>query len=405
MSKFYLPDLGEGLQSAEIVEWKIKAGDKVKTDQLILVVETAKAIVEIPSPVEAHIEKINFVAGDSVDVGAALMEYQEAGASEEGLAEEGASVTGEGVSVTAEPKSVSVVGRLETASADERVDSGDEILVDEAEESLVSSSREVSSFNAPPSVKLFAGKLGISDVLSEENYGEVGEASLLATYNEKKSSSRNQQQNDSVMRLKGARKVMAQTMSRSHEQIPSVTLFDDANISAWAESEDITLRCIDAIVRACHVEPILNAWFDEESMSIQLFQDINLGVAVNSDEGLFVPVIRKAQTLTSSRIRDILTKQIGAIKDRSIKPQKLLGATISLSNFGSLSGRYATPIIVPPQVAIVGIGKIREEPVVSEGKIGVGKVLPISLSFDHRAASGAEAARFMQAIIDSLSKE
>ncbi|KZY57327.1 hypothetical protein A3735_18645 [Oleiphilus sp. HI0061] len=149
-------------------------------------------------------------------------------------------------------------------------------------------------------------------------------------------------------------------------------------------------------------EPILNAWFDEEALGIQLFEDIHLGVAVNSAQGLYVPVIRKVQTLDDARIRKIMKKQIQSVHDRTIKPQKLLGATISLSNFGSLSGRYATPIIVPPQVSIMGVGKIRDEPVVENGQIKVGRVMPISLSFDHRAASGAEAARFMQAFIESL---
>lgn len=388
MSKFYLPDLGEGLQGAEIVEWKVKEGDKVELDQLILVVETAKAIVEIPSPVDAVINRLYFAEGDSVEVGAALMEY--------GVASKSTTPTNK--DSKSKKKSVSVVGSLPSSGQD-AVD--DQIIEDDLNTDEQSATHRRQSTVAPPVIQLFAERLGVSDKLSEQTYSEMNESHLLNIVNPKHSDDSVGDDN-SVLALKGARKVMAQAMSRSHQLIPAVTLFDDADISGWEQGEDITIRCIEAIVKASRVEPILNAWFDEEAMSIQLFEDINLGVAVNADEGLFVPVIRRAQSLSAERIRDILKKQITSINNRTIKPQKLLGATISLSNFGTLCGRYATPIIVPPQVAIVGVGSIREEAIVRSGQIKVGKVMPISLSFDHRAATGAEAARFMKAFIDSL---
>ena len=385
MSEFYLPDLGEGLQGADIVEWKVKPGDHVEVDQLILVVETAKAIVEIPSPVDAIIDKIYFSEGDNVDVGQVLMQYKSSSLVDSPVSE-----------------SVSVVGCLQASKPG--LNSDDEILLVDEIGDVGIAHRSGAPLDSPPSTRLFAQKLGVADRLSPETYSELDEAKLLQVYLQDRSTSDLPVQRDSILKLKGARKVMAQTMSRSHEQIPSVTLFDDAPISEWASDEDITLRCIRAVIHACKLAPILNSWFDEEAMSIQLFDDVHLGVAVNSDEGLFVPVIRAAQSLQEPRIRSILDKQIVEIRNRSIKPQKLLGATISISNFGSLSGRYATPIIVPPQVAIVGIGKIRQEPVVDDGKIKIGRVMPISLSFDHRAASGAEAAKFMRALVQSLSE-
>lgn len=403
MSKFYLPDLGEGLQGAEIIEWKIKPGDKVLVDQLILVVETAKAIVEIPSPVEARIGKIHCKAGDMVDVGSVLLEYTEKENAESPIGKDTSISEYLGVSQNVQ-KSVSVVGSLQTAEGEKDVDQYEDMIVDHASPPESALLKQKQTFNAPPSVRVFAEKIGLTEQLSEKSYGMLTEKGILEAHykkNELKGRSPGRC-GDSISKLTGARKVMAQTMSKSHEQIPAVTLFDDANICTWKKSEDITLRCIKALVFACMKEPILNAWFDEEALGIQLFEDIHLGVAVNSAQGLYVPVIRKVQTLDDARIREIMKKQIQSVHDRTIKPQKLLGATISLSNFGSLSGRYATPIIVPPQVSIMGVGKIRDEPVVENGQIKVGRVMPISLSFDHRAASGAEAARFMQAFIESL---
>ena len=135
---------------------------------------------------------------------------------------------------------------------------------------------------------------------------------------------------------------------------------------------------------------------------IQQHKDIDLGLAVNSERGLFVPVIRKINTKNVSQLRKDINDFRMQITEQTILAKDLVGATISLSNFGVLSGRYATPIIVPPQVCIVGVGKSREEALVKKGKIQVGKTLPISLSFDHRVATGAEAALFMQSFIKTL---
>mgnify|MGYP000571273567 CR=1 FL=1 len=387
---FKLPDLGEGLQEAEIVEWLVKEGDKVEIDQLIVLVETAKAIVEIPSPVSAVITKICASVGEMVRVNEVLVEYE-----------------GDVKKVEPKEKSISVVGELKTTA------------VTNTEEAFIIGS-EVDCGNlkpvrnqkniAPPGIVAFAKKLGVQHELSSMAYGDVTYTDLMTIFesknkspeHQKKLSSNKGHSENKLVKLSGAKKIMAQTMSKSCQQVPAVTLFDDANVSKWGKEENITLRLLEAMVKACVEVPLLNAWFDEENLTIQMFKDINIGVAVNINDGLYVPVIRCAQSLTSQALKTTLSRLIEQVKSKKIQPQKLLGATISLSNFGTLSGRYATPIVVPPQVAILGVGKIREEAVVSDGKVEVGRILPISLTFDHRAASGADASAFLECFLSDL---
>ena len=414
MPVFKLPDLGEGLQEAEIIEWKVEAGRGVELDQLLLLVETAKAVVEIPSPAKAIITKLLVKEGDTVAVGQALYEY----ATENITSEPKPKISEQAkISSVKKQESVSVVGELETAShkaEHDRYETVYESNVDQQASMEANSQKQISkkvlASASTPELMAFAKKLGLEDELRTQSYGELTQHDLLTIFERKQgggadTKQKNQKgENNKVIKLSGARKVMAQSMTKSHQHIPSVTLFDDAQIQHWGNEEDITLRLIQALIYATQKVPLLNAWFDEESLTVQLFEDVNLGIAVNARDGLFVPVIRHIQKLENARIRDIMNKQIKQVNERSIKPQRLLGATISLSNFGTLSGRYATPIIVPPQVAIVGVGKIREEAVVKAGSIEVGRILPISLSFDHRAASGADAAAFMQALIESLER-
>lgn len=399
--QFKLPDLGEGLQDAEIVEWMVEVGQQVKVDELMLVVETAKAVVELPSPFDGVISKRCADPGDTVHVGETLVMY-------EGVGEE--------------ESSVSVVGELKTSAASKQTESQLECFSvggagshDADNLVLAKEPHKRDGLIAPPDVLAFARQLGLESALESKSYGSVTKKDLARLFESRQQKNAGNQVVDpaaqginKVIRLNAAKKVMAQTMAKSHQQVPAVSLFDDAVIDAWYEKgkakSDMTVRLIQAIVKAVERVPIMNAWFDEENLSIQTFNDINIGIAVNSNDGLFVPVIRHAQTIKPEKIRSCLDKLVAEVDSRTIKPQKLLGATISLSNFGTLSGRYATPIVVPPQVAILGVGKARQQAIVKEGQVVAGLVLPVSLSFDHRAATGAEAAMFLQTLIAEIEK-
>ena len=203
--------------------------------------------------------------------------------------------------------------------------------------------------------------------------------------------------------LKGVRRNMARVMADAHARVVPTTLVDDADLHAWIGKQDITARLIRSIVAACKAVPALNAWFDDKNLSRTQHPQVDIGIAVDTEDGLFVPALRNADVLDAMGVRAAIKRLRTQVEDRSIPASELSGYTISLSNFGMFAGRYATPVVVPPTVAIVGAGKLSHDVVAVMGGIEVHKRMPISLTFDHRAATGGEAARFLKALLDDLS--
>ena len=197
---------------------------------------------------------------------------------------------------------------------------------------------------------------------------------------------------------------MARIMADAHAQVVPTTLCDDADLHAWAPGTDITARLIRAIVLACKAEPSLNAWFDMAGSTRTLHSRVDVGIAVDTPEGLFVPALRNADMMDARMIREGVNRLRAQVEDRTIAADELKGYTISLSNFGMYAGRYATPVIVPPCVAIIAAGKGRHQLVPVMGGIETHKVLPLSLTFDHRACTGGEAARFLKVMLDDLAR-
>jgi len=177
---------------------------------------------------------------------------------------------------------------------------------------------------------------------------------------------------------------------------------DDADIDSWPPDEAATLRLIRAIVAACQKEPALNAWYDSHAVGRRVLDKINLGIAVDTRDGLFVPVLRDVAQRSPAELRQMIDDFKEKLESRSIPPEDLRGYTFTLSNFGTFGGRYADPVIVPPTVAILGAGRIRDAVVAVAGKAAVHRILPLSLTFDHRAVTGGEATRFLAAVIDDL---
>jgi 2-oxoisovalerate dehydrogenase E2 component (dihydrolipoyl transacylase) len=204
--------------------------------------------------------------------------------------------------------------------------------------------------------------------------------------------------------LKGVRRNMARVMADAHAKVVPTTLCDDADIQAWTPGNDITVRLIRALVRACKAVPELNAWFDGDAGTRTLHNRVDVGIAVDTPEGLFVPALRNADVLDAAGLRAAINRIRDQVRDRSIPAEELKGYTISLSNFGVFAGRYATPVVVPPCVAIVAAGKLRHELVPVMGGIETHRLMPLSLTFDHRAATGGEAARFLKAMLDDLAR-
>jgi pyruvate dehydrogenase E2 component (dihydrolipoamide acetyltransferase) len=191
-------------------------------------------------------------------------------------------------------------------------------------------------------------------------------------------------------------------MAFARSEVAPATIMDDADIDVWPDGVDTTLRLIRALVKACRAEPSLNAWFESESLARRVLRKIDLGIAVDLPEGLFVPVLRDVAERDPADLRAALARMREDITARRIPPEELRGATITLSNFGMIAGKYAAPVVVPPTVAILGAGRIRSAVLAINGAPAVHRILPLSLTFDHRVVSGGEAGRFLAAVISDL---
>ncbi len=363
MRIFKLPDLGEGLVEAEIVEWHVQAGDQVTEDQLLVSVETAKAIVDIPSPQGDTVKQCYGQPGDLVHVGDPLVEFESAAAEDSGT----------------------VVGEMEV---------GKEVIQDDT---ITVSPQASSGVRATPAVRALANRLQVdmSVVTPSGSNNSITSADVERV-------AKIFAEVGPLEPLRGARRTMARNMEKAHAEVVDVTVSDDADIDSWCSDGDITVRLIRAIAVACRGEPALNAWYDSHSVGRRLLSKLDLGVAVDSGNGLFVPVVRDAGNKSAQELRNELNELKELVDKRSVPLERLRGLTFTLSNFGTFAGRYANPIIIPPSVAILGAGKVRADVVASADGPVTHHILPLSLSFDHRAVTGAEASRFLDLLIKDL---
>jgi pyruvate dehydrogenase E2 component (dihydrolipoamide acetyltransferase) len=206
-------------------------------------------------------------------------------------------------------------------------------------------------------------------------------------------------------RLRGPRRAMAQSMATSRDNVMGCTLFDDADLHGWQPEQDITSRILRAIGEGCAAEPGLNAWFDGESLTRQVLTQVDVAIAVDTPEGLIVPVIRDIRGRPVAELRRDVDRLKRDTHQRSVSPEDLRNFTFMLSNFGMIAGRYATPVVVPPAVAILGCGRLSHDVIANQtGNIEAHLRMPLSLTFDHRCITGGEAARFLAAVIRDLQK-
>jgi pyruvate dehydrogenase E2 component (dihydrolipoamide acetyltransferase) len=462
---FHLPDLGEGLPDATVVEWFVKEGDVVKLDAPLVSMETAKAVVEVPAPYSGKVTKLYGKAGDVIDTGAALIDVeldpnlpQRAEAESTGhhhapkpAKGPGSPAPNDGTNVvaSADGGEIATGGKQPVRVETIREDAGTVVGAMEASDRLHSEAAlAVGGVKAVPAVRALAKKLnvdlskvipsgagGVVTLQDVKKAAETGTArggaaqvqpSALSPQPSRGAPSaqpaaapartalsaagqpmRTMPPSQQVVygqpdQLKGVRRNMARVMADAHSKVVPTTLADDADIQAWLPGNDITVRLIRALVTACKAVPALNAWFDGENLTRTLHPHVDIGIAVDTEDGLFVPALRNADVLDAAGVRTALNRIRDQVKTRSIPPEELKGYTISLSNFGIFAGRYATPIVVPPCVAIVAAGKLRHEVVAVMGAIETHRVIPLSLTFDHRACTGGEAARFLKAMLDDL---
>jgi len=486
---FHLPDLGEGLPDAEIVQWYVHEGERAELDQPLVSMETAKAVVEVPSPFTGTLVKVFGAAGAVIETGAPLAEFElDAGAAQRAEAEPTghhhaprkieapvAAPVGAASAATARAAEVAAeaapTGAAAGSGVSARADAGTVVGAMEASDRVAGDAMtSVGGVRALPAVRALAKKLGV-DLARVAGTGadgvvtmqDVKQAAAAGTAKLRSPSGRGAgaegtglaQRNAATepsptalraapspggkgeggggsarfdadprsaagkpMRtvpptveaqgqpepLRGVRRNMARVMAEAHAQVVPATLCDDADLHAWQPGNDITVRLVHAIVAASRAVPALNAWFDAAAGTRTLHRRVDIGIAVDTEDGLFVPALRNADVLEAAGVRAAVDRIRDQVRERTIPAEELKGYTISLSNFGVFAGRYATPVVVPPCVAIVAAGKLRHELVPVMGGVETHRLLPLSLTFDHRAATGGEAARFLRALLDDLAR-
>lgn len=362
MKIFKLPDLGEGMQEAEIVEWHVDEGDEVRADQPLVSMETDKAIVEVPSPWAGRIEQLFGKPHDMIHVAAPLVGF------------EGEEETDAGT----------VVGHMPVGH-------------EAAEAAAVGVGRAAPGIKATPAVRALAHRLDVDLALVTPS-GPDG----LVTVQDVQRVAKLLKEWGPAEPLRGVRRAMAQNMAVAQREVPAATIMDDADVQAWPPGTDATIRLVRALVAGCRAAPELNALYDGAAVARRLLKTIDVGIAVDTPDGLFVPVLRDVASRDAADLRRGLDRMRADVVARRIPAEELRGYTITLSNFGMIGARYAAPILMPPTVAILGAGRIRDQVVALEGQPAVHRLLPLSLTFDHRAVTGGEAARFLNAVIADL---
>ncbi len=391
MKTFMLPDLGEGLPEAEIVTWHVKEGDKIKVDEPLLSVETAKAVVEVPSPFTGTIVKLHAAEGGIVETGKPLADFQVEGDSE-----------------TSPDKAAAGKNSGDTGTVVGNMPTSDEVVVETA---VAGGKRKRAQgrVKAAPATRALAKKMGL-DLASVPASGKFGQVTAddvrkAAQPGPATAVPRPLPVLGKAEPLRGPRRAMAQSMSLARDQVSPCTIFDDADIHGWLRKNDITARVLRAIAAGCRAEPGLNAFYDGESSSREMHGRVDIAMAVDTPDGLLVPVVRDVAGKDANQLRADINRIKKATHERTVAPADMRDYTITLSNFGMMAGRYATPVVVPPTVAILGTGGIRHDVIAVMGGVEVHRRIPLSLTFDHRCVTGGEACRFLAAVIADLGAE
>lgn len=401
LKEFKFPDLGEGIEEGQIVKWLVKEGDKVKEHQAVGEVETEKAVAEIPSPYEGVIVKINFKEGDTVKVGEVLFVVDDG-------KKDYPQINKKEVKPVIKP--AGAVGYLEEAP-------------EEVKTTLIPHvpSKKEPSLLATPLVRKLAADLKV-DLLKIQPTGRGGRITEEDVKKAGQSKLAVKKKYDfwgyvDRVPLKGLRKTIARHMTEAVRHAAHTTIMDEFDATSLVraregqgqEAEKAGAKLtflpffIKALVLAMKEFPLLNSTLEEEAEEIIIKKYYNFGIAVDLDgQGLLVPVLKGADLKNIFDIAREIQILAQKAREKKLDLQDLKGGTFTITNFGSLGSYFATPILNYPEVAILGIGRMREKPVVKEGKIEIKPMMPLSLAFDHRVLDGAYAIRFLNLLMGSL---
>ncbi|MEK6916870.1 MAG: dihydrolipoamide acetyltransferase family protein [Nanoarchaeota archaeon] len=391
---FKFPDVGEGITEGEIVKWKVKVGDSVKADEPIAEVETDKAIVDIPSPKAGVILKINHKEGETIKVGEVLVVIGEKGEKiEESAPKKDEHYTG------------SVVGFLEEAKEDFKLEKNSKKSSTKLTENKI---------RATPKIRRLAKqlKVNLKNVTPSGHEGRITEDDIKNSV--KKGVKIEYHGKITRKEFKGVRKTIAKNMMEAHQITVPVTTMHDADVTGlWevrakekvkAEKKGVKITFMPYIIKAVtetlKKHAIINSTLEQDELILKDYYHI--GFAVDTDDGLIVPVIKDADKKSLLSIAKELADLSEKARARKLRIDEIKGGSFSITNLGSIGVRYFTPIINYPESAILGLGSIENRAVASDNDIKIRKILPLSLTFDHRIIDGAQASKFMLDLIKNL---
>jgi pyruvate/2-oxoglutarate dehydrogenase complex dihydrolipoamide acyltransferase (E2) component len=355
--EFKLPDLGEGLTEGEIARWLVSEGQEVAEDEPLVEIQTDKTTVEVPSPAAGKVARILVAEGDVVPVGTVLVVIGEDGA---------------------EPSSAAPRGQTEGQTQGQAPEGRGRV-------------------RATPLVRKMAEQLGV-DLETVEATGPQGR---VTEEDVRRAAGQGAGEPEEGRRepLRGVRRLVAQHMARAHREVPPVTWVEECDFGA-VELKRLVPATLKAVAESLQEFPELNARL--ESDEIVYLDRYDLGVAVQTDQGLVVPVVRGCDEKSLDELEAELIRLADAARAGKLKPEELRGSTFTVTSAGKLGGLLTTPIVNHPEVAILSIGRIADRPVVREGELQARPVGTIAVTFDHRVIDGARAAEFGLAVIDRL---
>lgn len=414
---FKFPDIGEGLTEGIIIEWYVDKGTAVKVGQPLVKMETDKVVTDIPAPRAGVIAARYGKIGETIHVGETLVEIEIAG--------EEAAEAPEAQPEQVEEKGAGVVGTIEVASGNALLPASEE----GTEPRPAAASAERRKALATPVARAMAREMNI-DINLVTGTGPAGRVmkSDIQNYHGPTASARPAGTTEAqagitfttasrtapaelieIRPMSQIRKSIARNMLRSKQSTAHMTLFEEPEVSRLVEArarykeeykkEDLSLTylpfIIKAVVAALKRHPELNSEMDFEKGNIIYKNYYNIGIAVSTEDGLVVPVIRDADRLSIRELSRAVADIAVRARDRKLTLDDMKDGTFTITNYGALGGWFGVPVINYPQVGILGIGRINQQPVVADGEIKVGNVMPLSLSVDHRMVDGAEATEFL----------
>jgi pyruvate/2-oxoglutarate dehydrogenase complex dihydrolipoamide acyltransferase (E2) component len=355
--EFKLPDLGEGLTEGEVARWLVSEGQEVAEDDPLVEIQTDKTTVEIPSPAAGKVARILVREGEVVPVGTVLV------------------VIGDGAAPAVESEA-------------ERRPQKQTLQQSVAKRDAPPSGR----VRATPLVRKVAQELGV-DLASVEGTGPQGR---ITEEDVRGAAGPREGRREP---LRGVRRLIAEHMARAHREVPPVTWVEECDFT------DVDLGLlVPMVLKACAASlqefPELNARLERDE--IVYLERYDLGVAVQTEQGLVVPVVRDCDTRSLEELRDEVARLADAARDGKLAPEELRGSTFTVTSAGKLGGLLQTPIVNYPEVAILSIGRIADRPVVRDGEVVVRQIGHVAVTFDHRVVDGARAAEFGLAVIQTI---